>query len=139
MNLPELPQIDSGTWIKGFSAIFGSGGIGAFLFDRFRRRNSKGDLRDARAADTTAAEAEKEKADAQLVTALNGVAERWLDRAETKLQQAEGEIAKLREDLHRLRNDLTRYRGMEVENERLKLQVQQLEAENAELRSRPAA
>ena len=127
-------SLDPDFVVKSTVGLFTSGGVGALLINGWRRWKTRGDLRDARSGDLNA-EAEKEKADAQLVTALNGVAERWVDRAERKLQEAEDTMAKLREELHRVRNELTKYKGMEVENARLQLRVSALEAENAELRA----
>ena len=70
-------SLDADYLIKATLGLFGSGGVGALLINGWRKWKTRGDLRDARAGDLTA-EAEKEKADAQLVTALNGVAERWV-------------------------------------------------------------
>ena len=130
-----IESLDTPTLLKGFVGLFGSGGLGAVLINLLRRGKGKGDVAEARSADLTA-EADKERSDAQLATALNSVAERWVERAERKLQEAEDTIAKLTKDLHGVRNELMRYRGQELENERLKLRVDALIAENASLRAR---
>jgi cell division protein FtsB len=119
-------QIDGAAkWLVG---VFGAG-VGGWLIRNLVRGLSSGHKPSSGAPEPSL----------DLLTRVNDVAERWVERMAMKVQELENHVSTLQSELQSLREELARAIIIEADNDVLRRLIEDLQTENKILREENAA